>query len=321
MKKVIQTSAAIRRIEINSSLVDDWIDFCDVRQSTEKTYRKALKQFQKFLSTNNIVECSQLTRNVIKSYKVFLQKYESGTGRLYFVAAKIFLQFLSLKGFIDGKIIERIKSPVATTEHTRAALTRDELITLFDACTADSEKNLRDKIALSLMACLGLRTCELCRLNRGDFEKRNGKFFLKVIGKGRDCKESMPLPVEIAAMLIEYLNLRVKRSGKISNESALFVATSNRNCDERLQEQTFSRMAKAKMRKIGIDSQYLCAHSLRHSFACISLEKTKNIRQVMRAMRHKSQLVTERYLHDKEYHSCSNLVVEELFRKELSFYG
>lgn len=305
---------------LNSSLLDEWIDFCDVRESTEKCYRKALKSFGQFLSDNNITTFDRLTRKAFIAYRNSLTAtfQTSGTGRLYFTAARIFVQFLHVKGLLDGtKVLARVKPPQFDSDkrHRRDALTLQEVHEVLSACSEETEKNIRDKISIHLMACLGLRTCELSRLSVEDFQCKRGKFSLLVLGKGRTLKEEMPLPSQIAFMIMSYLQIRKQRGGDIGKKSPLLCATSNRNRNARLQEQTFSRLAKSQMRLVGIDSPSLSAHSFRHFFGTAALQATKgDTRLVMYSMRHKNQSVTERYLHDNAENPCVNLVASVVLK-------
>ena len=320
MTLTVTQKALTEMSPLNPSLLDEWIDFCDVRESTEKSYRKALKSFCTFLSDNNIITFDRLTRKVFIAYRNSLTStfQTSGTGRLYFTAARIFLQFLHVKGFIDAtQVLTRVKPPQFDSDkrHRRDALALQEVHDVLSACSEESEKNLRDKISLHLMACLGLRTCELSRLSIEDFQCKRGRFSLQVLGKGRTLKEEMPLPSQIAFMLVQYLNIRKQRGGDIGKKSPLLCATSNRNRNARLQEQTFSRLAKGKMRSVGIDSPLLTAHPFRHFFGTAALQATKgDIRAVKFSMRHKNQAVTEYYLHDNAENPCVNLVASAVFK-------
>ena len=316
-KAIIETSkAVIVENYISDNLLQDWIEYADVRESTQITYTKVARHFLRFLSDKGIVRPA---RETVIEYKDFLIKsLKETSARLYFSVCKIFLGWLTTKNLCNADVIANVKTiKIDTDEHRRDYVSADDCRRLLATCDELTEKNLRDKIALSLMMTCGLRTVELHRLNVENFKRKQGAFILEIHGKGRNgANEKMRLPVQIAAMISSYINLRKKRGGDVSKKSPLLVSVSNRCRDSRIEMQSFSRLAKSKLRKIGLDSDDVTAHSLRHSFAQLSLELTKgNTRLVSHALRHRSAKVTEVYLHDKEAlnNPCSRMVADILF--------
>ena len=303
-KAIIETSkAVIVENYISDNLLQDWIEYADVRESTQITYTKVARHFLRFLSDKGIV---RPTRETVIEYKDFLIKsLKETSARLYFSVCKIFLGWLTTKNLCKADVIVNVKTiKIDTDEHRRDYVSADDCRRLLATCDELTEKNLRDKIALSLMMTCGLRTVELNRLNVENFKRKQGAFILEIHGKGRN------------AMISSYINLRKKRGGDVSKKSPLLVSVSNRCRDSRIEMQSFSRLAKSKLRKIGLDSDDVTAHSLRHSFAQLSLELTKgNTRLVSHALRHRSAKVTEIYLHDKEAlnNPCSRMVADILF--------
>lgn len=57
-------------------------------------------------------------------------------------------------------------------------------------------------------------------------------------------------------------------------------------------------MIKESLRKINVESNKLSAHSLRHSFATLSLRAGAPLIQVKEALRHASIETTQKYLHN-----------------------
>lgn len=146
-----------------------------------------------------------------------------------------------------------------------------------------------------------LRTSnQVVRLDCGDIEKRRGKYFLRIWGKARAGK------VDSVCLLKQLLDEYLKSRGKVSAAEPLFVSASR---SSRLQTQSISRLAKRAMKAVGLNSRRLVAHSLRHSYAGV------DIRQVSKAMRHKSQAVTEVYLHDADLlnNPAAEVVTRNLF--------
>ena len=305
------TDSVASRLE---RLTAEWIAFADVQPVTQATYNRALKNFASWIKSNGITE---INREVCISYRdSILETLKPSTCRLYFSCVKLFVKFLASKG-ICPNVADNVKNvKVDNSVHSRAALTVDECKKVFHVMTGGNEKSLRDKAIIGLMMSTGLRTIEIVRLDVGDIERRGKKLFLTVHGKARAGKQDrVVLPAQCSALISSYLKLR----GRVDKKSPLFVSTSRRCKNERLQTQTVSRLAKKALVKAGFIGEWYCAHSLRHSFATNAIVAGVDIFNVSKAMRHKSVNVTQIYIHDlAEYENETTATVADLIfqRKE-----
>lgn len=290
--KEVSTVAYTSTSDIET-LAAEWLAFIDVSSNTATTYKRALKNFFAWLAKNNASTVSRDT--VIDFRQSCLETLSPSTCRLYLVAVKLFVKFLASKG-VCADFTANLKSVKVNTEiHSRQALSVDESRQVFHSMRGSGEKALRDKAIVGLMLATGLRCIEICRLDVEDIEKRGNKLYLKVHGKARSGKvDKVLLPVQCACLIKDYLNLR----GSVDKKSPLFVSTSRRCKGQRLQTQTISRLAKKVLVEAGFDSPSITAHSLRHSFATAAIRAGVDLRQVSKALRHKSVVVTEIYLHD-----------------------
>lgn len=104
-----------------------------------------------------------------------------------------------------------------------------------------------------------------------------------VQGKGRSERaEKIRIAPQVVSLIQKYLTVR----GKVKAEEPLFVSTSNRNKNSRLDTQTIRKMIKANLRGIGLDTPKLSAHSLRHSAATIMLLAGVELTKVQMVLRH-----------------------------------
>lgn len=128
------------------------------------------------------------------------------------------------------------------------------------------------------MATAGLRTIEIVRADVGDIIHEFGKTYLLIQGKGHSAKDAkILLAAKVITLIHDYLSSR----GSCEVTEALFTSTANRNRGQRLQPQTISKMVKAQLRAVGIDTPRLTAHSLRHTAATTmiynnAVERMKN---------------------------------------------
>jgi integrase/recombinase XerC len=142
------------------------------------------------------------------------------------------------------------------------------------------------------MLSTGLRTIEICRANICDIRQNEGNFYLYVQGKGRfDKSESVLIAPKVYKLIQTYLKVR----GKVLKNSPLFVSTSRRNKNSRLDTQTIRKMIKSNLRAIGADSPTLSAHSLRHTAATVMIQHGEKLYNVQMVLRHKNLATTMIY--------------------------
>ena len=283
----------------DQNLVADWLAFNAYKSpATVLTYKKTLKNFFAFLGANKI---ASPTRQDIISYRNQLCATKSvSTARLHIAVVKNFFKWAASCGLCLD-VAAGVKSPSLAEEgeiHSREPLTLSQARTVLSTFkNKTDEKSLRDSLILRLMLTCGLRSIEIVRLDSTDIEKRHGKIFLRVWGKGRSGKTArVEIPASVHKMILDYLNVR---GARFKVGEPLFVSTSNRTRGQRLQTQTISRLAKATFRGVGIDTPTITCHSCRHTCATILLrEGQTDIRRVQKLLRHKSVVTTERYAAD-----------------------
>lgn len=294
---------------VNSSfdkMVGSWLEYnCDKTATTIRTYAKSLENFFAWLSDNNI---TMPTRKDFINYRKWLcNEYSISTARLRVAAVKVFSKWLATnnlyKDFAAG--VRNPQDDESEEYHRREALSLDEAREVIHSFKGDTEKTLRDAVILRVMIGSGLRSCEIVRLDTTDLQRRGKKFYLNVLGKGRSGKQKVEISKSVYDQLMAYLK---KRSAKFRRGEAMFTSTANRNRGQRLQTQSISRLAKAAMRSVGIDSSTITCHSCRHAFATILLKNCGvDLRRVSKLLRHKDTRVSERYLHDLDRESDNSI--------------
>lgn len=274
-------------------LVEKWIAFAQVKPSSVKSYRKGIRRLAEYVEGNGIANLSR--ENLVEYREMLAKKYSPSTANLYLTSAKLFLAFLQQEGILSVNPAEHLKGLKVIAGHKKDSLSVQDTRKILSTFNTSTLKGKRDKAMYALMTTAGLRTIEVARANVGDIVKRGGKFFLYVMGKGRNEKsESVLLADGVYQMIQDYLTAR----GNISDNSALFASVSRRNFGGRMTTTSISRIIKTAMRGAGYDSRRLTAHSLRHTAATTMLLNGAAIRQVQQVLRHKNVAVTEIYLHD-----------------------
>lgn len=295
-----QDNAAVVGSSLSSTLVVDWLNYnADKSPATVKTYAAALKNFFGWLADNNVTVPRR--EHVIAYRDLLCTSKKVSTARLYLSAVKVFSKWLASIGayldFAAGVTTPTLEEEAET--HVREALTLDEAKAVLKTFNGKTDvKSMRDALIMRIMLNCGMRSIEIVRLDATDIERRHGKIYLLVWGKGRKGKTArVEISRTIFNMIQDYLNLR---GSKRMKGEPMFVSTANRNFGQRLQTQSISRLAKRTLRVVGIDSSTVTCHSCRHFFATELLNQGVDLRTIQRLMRHRNSSTTEIYLSDRK---------------------
>ena len=275
------------------NLIDKWLSYAQVSESSVKSYTKGIRRLMEYCKAKSI---KSLNRAELISYREYLKgKYAVATANLYLTAAKLFLSFLTVEGYLVNNPADRVKGLKVIAGHKKDALSASmvqKILSNFDTSTI---KGKRDKAMFALMTTAGLRTIEISRADVTDIVTKDDKYFLLVQGKGHNEKDAAVRITEGVYQLIqEYL----KAVGEVSENVPLFASLSRRNCGGRISTNSISRIVKSAMKEAGYNSRRLTAHSLRHTAATVALQAGATLRQVQQVLRHTSIAITQIYLHD-----------------------
>lgn len=299
---------------ISATLIKRFAKFAGVSQSSRMTYTKSLRQMFRYFAANNI---AQPTRENLIDWvdEMKASGRAASTIQLYVTSAKIFFRWLSQEN-LYANIADHLKSGVKPSHnHKKDALSAEQCRELVENVSGKSVKDLRDRAILALMTTAGLRTIEVVRANVADVRFERGKVFLYVTGKGHvEADDKILLSTQAHRAIREYLKAR----GKVSASDPLFVSTSRRNKNARLETQTVSRLVKRNLREIGLDSPRLTAHSLRHSTATNLIFAGIELPNVQMILRHKSLSTTMIYAAAWKRHTNNGeqILADLIFGKE-----
>ena len=329
------SKAIIDTFDINhfrDYIINDFFSFLDVSEKTIATYRRALKQFFRFMSKNNI---SSPSYDDILLFKKELENKncKSATIALYLASVRRFFSWCEQKK-VYPNISVGVKAPRQDRGHKRDFLGAKQLKLVLNTIDRSTLEGKRDYAIMALMSVGGLRTIEVSRANVEDVRILGDFTVLYVQGKGRkDRTEFVKLPEPVLRAINEYLRERAKyveksdgAAGTAGSERAvsdravketapLFASTSNRNKNGRLTTRTISGIAKRAMRQAGLDSPRLSAHSLRHSAVTLSLLAGDDLAEVQAFARHSNISTMQIYSHavDRINSMCENAISDAIF--------
>lgn len=291
---VLDNRAVATRQTVNEGLFTRWTSYLDASPKTVETYTKAIKQFFLYLQNKGITDPK---REDIVAYRDFLkQGHKPTTVQSYLAAVKLFFQWTAQEGLYPN-IAERVKGAKLDTEHKKDYLTSKQTAKLLGAIDRSTLKGMRDYAMLSLMVTTGLRTISVIRADIGDIRTAGDDTALYYQGKGHEEKADY---VKLAEPVEEAIRAYLKARGEADLTAPLFSSIANRNSGERMTTRSISRVAKEHMVDIGLDSDRLTAHSLRHTAATLNLLNGASVEETQQLLGHRNINTTLIYSHALE---------------------
>ncbi|MGC2310580.1 MAG: tyrosine-type recombinase/integrase [Candidatus Babeliaceae bacterium] len=294
MENKLKTISA--RIINFHELIQKFIANHDITPGSRKTYVSALRQFFWWFEQQNI---ENPTRETILAFKesLDLKGLRPFTRSAYLVAVRKFFEWAEgLKLYPNiAKGIKGAKRSVKN--HHKDSLSLDQIKRLIQVIPRNTLQGVRDFALINLLIRTGLRLIEISRADIGDLQIENDEALLWVRGKGRDGKDDfVVLTEETLEPILFYMRQRKIKDQK----EPLFASLSDRNYGKRITTFSLSRLIKGYLRRAGLNSRRLSAHSLRHTFGVLSIQSGASLYEVQLAMRHMAPTTTEVYLGDIE---------------------
>ena len=300
-----------------SNAIRQFLEYCEIEKNqSQKTLTNYAHYLGRFLEFAGDLELSKIDLNLIKKYRLYLNRYEFRpnepltvkTQNYHIIALRAFLKYCVKRDWksLEPEKVELSKIPQRTVEY----LARDELQMLFDAVDTSKITGLRNRAILELLYSTGLRISELVSLNRNQINLERGEFQIR--GKGRKVRIVF-ISDRAKRWLKEYLNAREDfldplflnhRRPRDKKDEELDVKGEHR----RLTEYTIQEMVRTTAYNAGIVKK-VTPHTLRHSFATELLINGADIRSVQEMLGHASITTTQIYTH------ISNKKLKEIHRK------
>ncbi len=208
-----------------------------------------------------------------------------GSAKLMVTALRSLLEFLHVQGLLANSF-----APVVpTVAGSRLAglpkgLAAGQVQQLLTSCDRRTAVGRRDFAVLTLLVRLGLRAGEVVALELGDVDWRAGEIVVR--GKG-DRQERLPLPVDVGAALVDYLQTGRPRSD--SRQVFLRMRAPHRA----LSPSGLCQIVLWAAHKAGLPP--VGAHRLRHTAATQMLRAGASLTEIGQVLRHRSLLSTAIY--------------------------
>lgn len=272
-------------------VINEWLDSADIAEVSKRSYRSKLNLWFRWL--NNIhYDVRHATHQQVLDYKRWLESEGRSTLTIdgYVTAIRLFYRYCVKKGYYAADITSGVRASTRIRGYRKMALSKDDAMRFLDSIDTRTLVGKRDKLMIAMMLLLGLRTCEMERINVGDITTAYDTRVVKVQRKGRhDKSEAVALTPYIDELLCDYMS---EREVKSLNE-ALFMSAKE---PTRLKRTSISEMIHDRLKKIGICDKRITAHSLRHTCACLLLSAGVEMETVRDVLGHTSTNTTRLYV-------------------------
>jgi len=147
------------------------------------------------------------------------------------------------------------------------------------------------------MTTTGLRTISVILADVGDIRTAGDDIALFYQGKGHEEKADY---VKLAEPVEEAIRAYLTARGETDPKAPLFSSEAHRNGGERMTTRSISRIAKEHLKEIGLNSDRLTAHSLRHTAATLNLLNGATVEETQQLLGHANINTTLIYSHALE---------------------
>lgn len=319
-----------------SDLAVDFLEHCEIEKGrSQLTIRNYDLYLQRFISFSGDVKASKIDRELIKKYRLYLNRFNDEKGRplspvtqsYHLIALRSFLKYLA-KEDIASYAAEKIELP-KTKDKELTFLEPEEINSLMLQPDIDTLPGLRDRAILETLYSTGLRVSELVKLNKNDVNLERGEFSVR--GKGEKIRIVF-LSEPAKEWLKRYL---AKREDELPalftkhNNNRRELSTPDDFDDEEIEKtsyltpRTIQRIIQKHTTSAGI-IKHVTPHTLRHSFATDLLQGGADLRSVQELLGHSSITTTQVYTHvtnkhlgdvHKNFHGIKRKELEEKIEK------
>lgn len=277
-----------------SQLLSSFIDFGrGERQLAHQTlisYRSDLKQFARFCDK----DVHTITLDDLRAWNRDMQARNLSRASVNrkVHALVTFWEYLMIEGLSTECLPRKLSKtlPKRARPHNTAYLSVDELKRFVGTPT----NSLRDRVAWSLLAWLGLRRGELLGLKVGDVDHIHA--LIQIINGKGGLSRTLPVPKTIRA------DLKSLCAGRASTEPLFRNAYNERAWTKDALYKSF----KQHCRNGGLDPS-VTPHVLRHSFATHLAMRGVPLEQIKTLMGHRDLKTTQMYIHYSQQHLDSVL--------------
>jgi integrase/recombinase XerD len=307
-------------------------DHPGIRARTLGHYREQLRaRLAVFAEERGVGTVTALSRHDFRAFVTWLDSVVTYAGhpltprgkQMALETARRFLKWLHQEGILAEDITAQVGKYRLDKDLEPRATPAEDLQKLLGALDLNTPAGIRNTAMIQVMAFCGLRVAELVGLNRDDLNMEVGR--IRVRAENAKCRRTrfvdLPLTIvdgreavrpEVAGLMASWLEIRADVCPQLTEEEALFVTIgSDQQLEhlretgvvargawppgERMKTDAVRVILKRLAEKAGVDPKLATPHRLRHYFGLSSAMAGVPTTALMRAMGHRSPIMTARY--------------------------
>ncbi len=284
--------------DFSKRCLEDFKLYLEVEKNfSPHTVRAYSSDVTDFLITLEDKDCTEVTREDVKRYLVFIGKFNFAktTSARKIASLRLFYKYLYRENLVDVNPLTGIHSP-KKEKRLPKFLTEDETMQILNGIKSDTPARFRNKVILELLYATGMRVSELSGLNFSDLNLEENE--IKVFGKG--AKERIVLVSERAKnFLLDYIKSArslVDTDGGSKPDTLPTSPVFINKTGFRLQPQSIRAAIKETVELLQFPKN-VTPHVFRHSFATKLLEHGADLRSVQELLGHAGISNTQIYTH------------------------
>ncbi len=273
-------------------IVREFLEDQDVKPISRHQYKVNLNRWL-YYCVRQKVDVRNPRRADVIAFKGFLQQQNRSPSTIdgYLTTVRKFFGWLELRGIYENVAIG-VHSPKKYRGHRKGYLKPAQVTAMLTKMPRETMSDIRNFAIINLMLRTGIRRVEIQRMNVGDVYMVDGHPAIRLQRKGHDEKDQViGITDKVLYPINDYLVLRCD----IKDSDPLFINHSRYHPDQRINEDTISRIIKKAIRSIGIDDSKITAHSLRHTAAITALRSGADLIEVQQMLGHTSIETTRIY--------------------------
>ena len=289
---------ALRAIgRTNYDLVGEWLDSLSVCEASREEYQRMMRRWFNFLARGRYDADAPSEKSVI-DFRKSLDGHSPYYINNMVNRVRQFYRWCYQMGYWTVPIGASVRSFKLRFKYNKLPLTTDQVRALLASVENPKRlKDYRDAVMIYLMLFNGLRCVEIARMTFADLESYSQHTVIRIQPKGHRQKDELRrLPDLTLAAMEDYTSVLAEIYDDVGKlPVALSLNPALRRKPQAMSAKCVGTVVKSRLAALGIATDKVTPHSLRHSYACMLIEAGVSMDEIQAQMGHSSPQMTELY--------------------------
>lgn len=285
-------------MKLINEMVEEFLSDCNVVSATRNVYKYSLRSWVKWLTVTPSADVRAPERKDVIRWKddLLSMGHTDMTVQSYL---KVLSRFYSWQEehHYNSNIAKGMCKRKKYIGYRKKYLTVKEVTKLRNSMPRETLAHIRNIAIVNLMIATGLRCVEVSRLCINDLVPFDGGCYIKIQRKGHTSKDqTYCMGLDAFKFINEYLNERMAENVS----EPLFINHGFHSSSESMNPAIIGQIVAVELDRIGLTGKEYTAHSLRHTFAVLSLLEGASLYDLQIALGHSDVEMTQIYLKSVE---------------------